>query len=81
MPRRPRLAAEDLAYHVLNRRVGRPSIENVGAGGWRNDSSWNRRFSDENGRKNSDTIGSASFRRPDYDRFTLQWLMRDTPRS
>ena len=23
MPRRPRLAAGDLAYHVLNRRVGR----------------------------------------------------------
>ena len=23
MPRRPRLAAEDLAYQVLNRRVGR----------------------------------------------------------
>ena len=26
MPRRPRLAAEDLAYHVLNRRVGRLSL-------------------------------------------------------
>jgi len=23
MPRRPRLAAGDLAYHVLNRRIGR----------------------------------------------------------
>ena len=29
MPRRPRLAAGDLAYHVLNRRVGRlPLFEN-----------------------------------------------------
>jgi putative transposase len=26
MPRRPRLAAGDLAYHVLNRRVGRLSL-------------------------------------------------------
>ena len=26
MPRRPRLAAKDLAYHVLNRRVGRLSL-------------------------------------------------------
>ena len=26
MPRRPRLAARDLAYHVLNRRVGRLSL-------------------------------------------------------
>ena len=46
MPRRPRLAAGDLAYHVLNRRVGptvdAPLATKVGFYGWQSVLGWNR---------------------------------------
>ena len=63
MLRRPRPAARDFAYHVRTAVWDDCLKKKLGSGGWRNDSRWNRRYGDENGRMDSDPIRSTSFRR------------------